>query len=210
MNLNKKVFIIILITAITFALILVCIYLTKNNKKGVQVVSSFEECVAAGYPVLESYPEQCRTPDGKSFTRKIPAADISDEVTGEINSKNDLIRVDEPVRMSVISSPLTFRGQARGSWFFEAVFPVVLVNWDGVIIAETEAKAVLDPSDPNSTWMTEDFVAFEGTIEFTEPSWEDDFSKRGALIFQKSNPSDLPENDDALEIPILFTPLQNE
>lgn len=34
-------------------------------------IDSFEDCVAAGYPVMESYPEQCATPDGKSFTRDI-------------------------------------------------------------------------------------------------------------------------------------------
>jgi len=30
-------------------------------------IASFEECVAAGYPVMESYPRQCRTPDGTTF-----------------------------------------------------------------------------------------------------------------------------------------------
>lgn len=30
-------------------------------------INSFEECIDAGYPVLESYPRQCRTPDGKMF-----------------------------------------------------------------------------------------------------------------------------------------------
>jgi len=45
-------------------------------------INSYEDCVAAGYPVMESYPEQCATPDGRSFTR-----DISGEIdeNGEIN-----------------------------------------------------------------------------------------------------------------------------
>lgn len=34
-------------------------------------IDSFEDCVRAGYPVAESYPEQCFTPDGRSFTRQI-------------------------------------------------------------------------------------------------------------------------------------------
>ncbi len=34
-------------------------------------INSFEECAAAGYPIMESYPEQCRTPDGKNFVREI-------------------------------------------------------------------------------------------------------------------------------------------
>lgn len=28
---------------------------------------SYDECAAAGYPILESYPTQCRTPDGQTF-----------------------------------------------------------------------------------------------------------------------------------------------
>lgn len=32
-------------------------------------IATFEECVAAGYPVLEIYPEQCRVPGGATFTR---------------------------------------------------------------------------------------------------------------------------------------------
>ncbi|MCE9644082.1 hypothetical protein K8Q93_02500 [Candidatus Parcubacteria bacterium] len=32
-------------------------------------ITTFEECAAAGYPIMESYPEQCRTPDGKTFAR---------------------------------------------------------------------------------------------------------------------------------------------
>ncbi|MFH1398687.1 MAG: Kazal-type serine protease inhibitor family protein [Candidatus Woesearchaeota archaeon] len=35
---------------------------------GCQQISNYNECVAAGYPILESYPPQCRTPDGKTFT----------------------------------------------------------------------------------------------------------------------------------------------
>ncbi len=35
-------------------------------------ITNFAECVAAGYPVMESYPEQCRTDDGQTFVN--PAA----------------------------------------------------------------------------------------------------------------------------------------
>lgn len=33
----------------------------------IPVVNSFQECVDAGNPVMESYPEQCRTADGRTF-----------------------------------------------------------------------------------------------------------------------------------------------
>ena len=34
-------------------------------------ISSFDECVAAGYPVMESYPRQCKTSDGTTFVEEI-------------------------------------------------------------------------------------------------------------------------------------------
>lgn len=34
-------------------------------------INSFEDCVKAGYPVAESYPRQCHTPDGRRFVEKI-------------------------------------------------------------------------------------------------------------------------------------------
>ena len=43
-------------------------------------INSFEECIKAGYPPLESYPRQCITPDGKTFIEKI---EIEDEMTEE-------------------------------------------------------------------------------------------------------------------------------
>jgi len=35
-------------------------------------ITNFEQCIAAGNPAMESYPRQCRTPDGKHFVESIP------------------------------------------------------------------------------------------------------------------------------------------
>lgn len=35
------------------------------------VINSFEDCATAGYPIMESYPRQCRTPDGRSFVETV-------------------------------------------------------------------------------------------------------------------------------------------
>ena len=35
------------------------------------VITTFDECVRAGYPVMESYPRQCRTPEGSVFVENI-------------------------------------------------------------------------------------------------------------------------------------------
>lgn len=38
-----------------------------NSDGSTSEVKNFAECVAAGYPVMESFPEQCTTPDGQVF-----------------------------------------------------------------------------------------------------------------------------------------------
>ncbi|MDO8569247.1 MAG: M14 family zinc carboxypeptidase [bacterium] len=109
--------------------------------------------------------------------------------------KSDLIRLNNPRPNQVIQSPLTIKGEARGTWFFEASFPVVLTNWDGLIIAEGIATA-------KGNWMTTEFVPFEATLKFVVD--KNAYSNRGFLILRKDNPSGLPEHDDSLEIPVLL------
>jgi len=147
-------------------------------------ITTFEECVSAGNPVMESYPRQCRA-DGQTFI----------EFVGNEIEKTDLIRINTPRPNQTISSPLTITGEARGNWFFEASFPIVLTDWDGKIIAQGIAQAKGD-------WMTINFVPFEAILTFTVD--KNAYSNRGSLILKKDNPSGLSENDDALEIPIVF------
>lgn len=151
--------------------------------------NTYDECVALGNPVMESYPQQCIDAVGNHFTQYI----------GNGFEKQDLIRLTSPQPTAVVESPLTITGEARGYWFFEASFPVVITDWDGRIIAEHFAQAQGD-------WMTEEFVPFTAEINFESPYSEGDpdFMRNGTLILQKDNPSGLPENDDALEIPIIF------
>lgn len=110
---------------------------------------------------------------------------------------DDLVVLDAPLPESVITSPLTVTGKARGYWFFEADFPVHLTDWDGRIIATGIATAQRD-------WMTEDFVPFIAVLEFEVPSGPGEARNRGTLILQKDNPSGLPEHDDAREITVYF------
>lgn len=118
-------------------------------------------------------------------------------LTPPITDANDSIMVFSPTKDEVITSPLVVTGKARGQWFFEASFPVVLVNWDGLIIAQGLAEARND-------WMTNDYVLFKATLSFSNPTTDQDFTHRGALILKKDNPSGLPENDAAIEIPVKF------
>ncbi len=117
-----------------------------------------------------------------------------------IAEKADLIRVTLPKPNDRIGSPLTITGEARGTWYFEGSFPVILTNWDGLIIAEGHATAQRE-------WMTEKFVPFVATLSFKKPyqTGDPDFMQRGSLILKKDNPSGLPEHDDALEFPIRYS-----
>ena len=122
----------------------------------------------------------------------LQSSTIVENIGNELE-KMDLIRIDNPRPNQVIGSPLIIEGEAKGSWFFEGDFPVILTNWDGLIIAEGYATA-------QSDWMTDEFVRFKAEIEFEKPG----LYNRGSLILRKDNPSGLAENDDALEIPIFF------
>lgn len=146
-------------------------------------------------------------PDGSYVGRSLPGCQfrcpvapvVPEDVQSYIDSKSNLIKVNSPKPLYSIHSPLELQGEARGNWFFEASAPVSLVNWDGLIISEGIVTAEGD-------WMTTEFVPFSGQLEFVSPykAGDPDFMKRGAIIFQKDNPSGLPANDDALEIPIQF------
>jgi len=109
------------------------------------------------------------------------------------SERGETIFLDGLSASGKISSPLTIHGRARGTWFFEASFPVMLVDWDGRIIAQAPAQA-------QGEWMTEDFVPFKATLEFNKPAYKNN----GALILKKDNPSGLPEYDDAVEAPVVF------
>lgn len=147
-------------------------------------VESFSECVDAGYPVMESYPRQCRTPSGEVFVE-----DIGNEL-----EKADLIRISSPRPNVEISSPLVVEGEARGYWFFEADFPVRLYDSEGREVAVAIAEAQGD-------WMTEDFVAYRAELEFDKPA-----TSTGILVLEKDNPSGLSENADELRVPVRFNP----
>ncbi len=156
-------------------------------------ITSFEECVEAGYLVIDSYPEQCKTPDGKRFVREING------IADHIASKSDLIVVSDVRLFSGDTFSLVVTGEARGYWYFEGDFPIILEDENGNLIAESFATAKLDLNDPESTWMTEDFVPFEGTLEFSAPNGE-----IGILVLKRDNPTGLPEHDDELRIPVNF------
>lgn len=115
-----------------------------------------------------------------------------DAVMEHIQSKADLIRVAGPGPGEEVASPFIAQGEARGYWFFEASFPIHLLDGNGREIAVGIAQA-------QKEWMTTEFVPFSVTMQFQTPQTE-----TGTLVFKKDNPSGLPEHDDELRIPVRF------
>jgi len=105
---------------------------------------------------------------------------------------SDQIRVTKPQPNQLVESPLMIEGEARGTWFFEATFPVKLLDANEDVIATYFAQA-------QGEWMTEDFVLFKAQLIFEKP-----VTDTGVLILEKDNPSGLTENDANIEIPVSF------
>ncbi len=106
--------------------------------------------------------------------------------------KSNLISVDTPLSGVLIKSPVRVTGKARGPWYFEASFPVKVLDANGKEIGVGIAQA-------KDEWMTTGFVPFEASVEFTGPATE-----TGTLVFLKDNPSGLPEYADELALPVRF------
>lgn len=179
----KKIMIImaVIMTIIVLGLWLILYVRTEKSPETVKI-NSFKDCAEAGNPVMESYPRQCRA-GGQTFT----------EYIGNELEKTDLIVLDSPRPNQMVKSPLLIKGKARGFWFFEADFPVLLKDQNGSVIGRGIAIA-------GDEWMTEEFVPFTAEIEFRVSKKTD----HGTLILQKDNPSDLPKNDDMLVVPVFF------
>lgn len=166
----------------------------SKRESDYSAVTNFSECKQAGYPIMESYPEKCQTPDGRQFINEVATTTPSTSTTTlPITGKENLIRVTSVSSNQIVASPLTVEGTARGYWYFEASFPVELRDGNGKVLASGPATARTD-------WMTEEFVPFSITLTFARP-----VTATGTLILHKDNPSGLPENDDELRIPVRFS-----
>ncbi len=171
---------------ITAIILGISFYFIKNGPQKLpfnNYVNNFQSCLNARYAILESYPRQCQTPDGRIFIE-----DLGNQI-----EKNDLIQLSEPQANQVISTPLLVKGQARGKWYFEASFPIEVWDANKNVLGTGLAQAQGD-------WMTLDFVPFEAWVNFNIPQ-----DSSGYLVLKKDNPSGDPQLDDQLIIPIIFS-----
>lgn len=117
-----------------------------------------------------------------------PGQNGHDSVESPFTSAN--ITVSSPVPSSTVPSSFTIIGRARGSWYFEASFPVEVRDANGNVVGRGLATAEGD-------WMTTEFVPFSAPVII------ENYSGPATLVFIKDNPSGLPEHDDSVSFPIV-------
>lgn len=123
-------------------------------------------------------------PDGRIYTEGLVR-----KIT-YVNSSADIITVDLPRIGAMMGKRFSVTGKARGSWFFEASFPVQVLDNNGNVLARGSAQAQGD-------WMTSDFVSFK--VDLVVP---DSYSGPVTLVLKKDNPSGLPEHDASILFPV--------
>lgn len=131
---------------------------------------------------------------GKSIWLKLDIesmqfGEVVQNFEGEVDTS--LIKVDLPYRNAVVGKEFKVIGQARGSWFFEASFPIDLIDPNGKILTTGIAQA-------QSDWMTENFVDFSADMKVP-----DTYIGPATLVLRKDNPSGLPQYDASIFIEIV-------
>ena len=104
---------------------------------------------------------------------------------------SEMVKITSPLAGATVGKTFTVKGEARGQWYFEASFPVQVKDKDNNTVGQGIAQA-------ESEWMTTEFVPFSAPVVVTN------YSGPATLVLLKDNPSGLPENEDAVSIPIVI------
>ena len=126
------------------------------------------------------------TPEGEKTAANLP-------YLGSPATANDIV-IDKPKQADQVNSPLTLSGKARGSWYFEANAPVIVIDTTGRTLGQGHITATGD-------WMTTNFVPFTGTITFTLAT---DTPEAGAVVFFNDNPSGQASTSKFMAVPVYF------
>ncbi len=104
----------------------------SGTKKSQQYsITTFEECAAAGYPVMESYPEQCAIPGGESFVRILSENSASTEVP-----EVDLVEYNNADAHVKFSYPETWTHEIQSESYDKGKLEEV----EGIIISPTGTR----------------------------------------------------------------------
>lgn len=106
------------------------------------------------------------------------------------NASSDKIYVTAPLPGAELGKNFKVTGQARGNWYFEASFPIEVLDKNG-------KQLVIKPVQAQGEWMTTEFVPF--SVDVTIPG---SYVGPATLVLHQDNPSGLPENEASMSFPI--------
>lgn len=156
----KSKTIVSLILVIILIIIAGAIMVFTSDEYRVEGVTSFEECVQRGNPIMESYPRQCRAGD-KTFVENVsqsPAANII---------------VTSPAPNEQIGTTLVVRGQARvyeGTVLYTLKDSAGKVLKTGFTTAAAEETGTFGPFEISTTYTKSSTAA--GSLEVYSESAE--------------------------------------
>ncbi len=130
---------------------------------------------------------------GKTMYLRVVGSSLEEVAPANITYKNatsNNIVVDLPFPGAVVGKDFTITGKARGTWYFEASFPVKVLDKDGKVL-------FLGPAQAQTDWMTENFVSFKLPVKVSQS-----YIGSATIVLEKDNPSALPENDASISFPV--------
>ena len=181
-------FVVIELSIITVGVIL-GILISDTKKKIQNIECSVDYCEEDKDENEEEDEEEDEDDASTSSTRLSSSQAAQEENDGDGEEEN--IRITSPQPNDIVSSPLVITGEARGTWYFEGDFPVDIYNEACIKIGESYASA-------QEFWMVEDFVPFQGTIEFDPGN-----STTGTLVLEKASLGCMLYYDNLL-VPVRF------
>lgn len=110
-----------------------------------------------------------------------------------LQHKTDMFKTVSIVPGQIVPKNTKLTGEVRGSWYFEASFPVELRNASGTTFWIGVAEA-------QSDWMTVNFVPFSLVLNYTPFGTP----TPATIVLKKDNPSGELINDDELLIPVVL------
>ncbi len=107
------------------------------------------------------------------------------------NADENKVVVTSPKAGATVASTFTVSGKARGTWYFEASFPLEVLDANGKSLMQAPVQA-------KSDWMTTEFVLFSQEVTIAG------YHGKATLVLKNDNPSGDPEKDASVSVPIVI------
>lgn len=147
--------------------------------------------IKKGHPLGGSLKGTCQKTSSLSQEKIEEEENSVSNVNASVAITTDDIKVTKPLSNETISNTFILEGEARGQWFFEAVFPVKIVDEKGNELGHGQAEALGD-------WMKDDFVPFRAAINFAPGNLS-----QGSLVLLSNDPSGLGKLQE-IKMPVKF------